>query len=142
MTDYTNILVGVDGSKESEQAFDRALTIAKKNGAKLTVAHIIDDRAFKNQGIVIEQAEGVAKDLLASLENKAKEASYTNIEYVIQYGSPKDKIVNEMIPQQGIDLVICGATGINAFERIFIGSVSDYIVRNAKCDVLISRNDN
>ena len=34
-----------------------------------------------------------------------------------------------------------GATGLNAVERLFIGSVSEYVIRNADCDVLIVRTD-
>ena len=37
------------------------------------------------------------------------------------------------------DLIICGATGLNAVERFLIGSVSENIVRSAKCDVLVVR---
>ena len=37
------------------------------------------------------------------------------------------------------DFIICGATGFNAVERFLIGSVSENIVRSAKCDVLVIR---
>jgi nucleotide-binding universal stress UspA family protein len=40
-----------------------------------------------------------------------------------------------------IDLIMLGATGLNAVERLFIGSVSEYVIRNAACDVLIVRTD-
>ena len=40
-----------------------------------------------------------------------------------------------------IDLIMLGATGLNAVERLFIGSVSEYVIRNANCDVLIVRTD-
>jgi len=35
------------------------------------------------------------------------------------------------------DLIICGGTGHNAVERFLIVSVSEAIVRSAKCDVLV-----
>jgi len=34
-----------------------------------------------------------------------------------------------------------GATGLNAVERLFIGSVSEYVIRNAPCDVLVVRTN-
>ncbi|MGF6949449.1 nucleotide-binding universal stress UspA family protein [Neobacillus sp. B4I6] len=37
------------------------------------------------------------------------------------------------------DLIMCGATGLNAVERFLTGSVSEAIVRSAKCDVLVIR---
>ncbi len=32
-----------------------------------------------------------------------------------------------------------GATGLNAVERLLIGSVTEYVTRTATCDVLVVR---
>ena len=34
-----------------------------------------------------------------------------------------------------------GATGLNAVERLFIGSVTEYVTRTADYDVLVVRTD-
>ncbi len=34
-----------------------------------------------------------------------------------------------------------GATGLNAVERLLIGSVTEYVTRTAVCDVLVVRTD-
>ena len=34
-----------------------------------------------------------------------------------------------------------GATGLNALERFFMGSVSSYVIREASCDVLVVRKN-
>ena len=34
-----------------------------------------------------------------------------------------------------------GATGLNAVERLLIGSVTEFVTRNAPCDVLVVRTD-
>lgn len=34
-----------------------------------------------------------------------------------------------------------GATGLNAVERLLIGSVTEYVTRTAACDVLVVRTD-
>ncbi|MCP6726407.1 universal stress protein [Klebsiella pneumoniae] len=39
------------------------------------------------------------------------------------------------------DLIMIGATGLNAVERILIGSVTEYVTRMAICDVLVVRTD-
>ena len=51
----------------------------------------------------------------------------------------KTKISKKIAPDKHVDLIVCGATGLNAVERILIGSVSQHILRYAKCDVLIVR---
>lgn len=143
---YNNILVGVDGSKESENAFDKAVEIAKRNEAKLLIAHIVDIRSFTTaeavyEKTVTEHAESYANELLGFFEKKAKEAGLSNVELHIGYGSPKFEMTNKIAPENKVDLIICGATGVNAIERFIIGSVSEYIVRHAKCDVLVVRSN-
>lgn len=45
-TQYRNILVAVDGSKEADWAFTKAVEIAKRNKAELSVVHVVDNRAL------------------------------------------------------------------------------------------------
>ena len=42
---------------------------------------------------------------------------------VLAYGSPKNIIAKELPKEYNIDLIMLGATGLNAVERLFIGSV-------------------
>ena len=57
----------------------------------------------------------------------------------LEYGSPKVKIAKDIADKFEADLIIAGATGMNAVERFLIGSVTESITRYAKCDVLIVR---
>ena len=63
------------------------------------------------------------------------------LETVLEFGNPKSKISKEIAPNNKVDLIMCGATGLNAVERFLIGSVSEHIIRYAKCDVLVVRGD-
>lgn len=42
--------------------------------------------------------------------------------------------------QEQVDLIMIGATGLSYIERLFIGSVAQYIVTHATCDTLIFVN--
>lgn len=141
---YNKILVAVDGSKESDMSFNKAVEITKRNDATLLVAHIVDTRTFATveayDRTIAERAEEYAKDLLANHQQKAEEAGVTKVQCIIEYGSPKVKIPKEIATEQDVDLIICGATGLNAVERFFMGSVSEHITRYAKCDVLVVRS--
>lgn len=142
---YKNILVAIDGSKESEKAFRKALTIAKQNDARLVIAHVVDTRSFATveayDRTIADRAERFANEILSDHKKTAELAGVTKIESVVEYGSPKVKIAKDIAPNYEIDLIICGATGLNAVERFFIGSVSEHITRYSKCDVLIVRNE-
>ena len=49
-------------------------------------------------------------------------------------------LIAEAFPKEyNIDLIVIGATGNGAITRAFVGSVSNYVVRHAPCDVLVVR---
>lgn len=140
---YTNILIAVDGSEAAEKAFKKAVEIAKRNDARLIVAHVIDSRTFATaeayDRTLSERAEQYAKELLDNYIENARNEGLTDLVRCIEYGSPKVKVPRDIAEDFDADLIICGATGMNAVERFLIGSVSESITRHAKCDVLVSR---
>jgi nucleotide-binding universal stress UspA family protein len=142
---YKTIVVAIDGSKEAEWAFKKAIQIAKRNDAKLILSHIIDVRSFAIVDgydlTTTERAEKYAKELLDNYQKQAIDAGVKEVITDIEYGSPKMKIAKEVAPKHEADLIVCGATGLNAVERLLIGSVSEHITRYAKCDVLVVRTE-
>ncbi|HLO10980.1 MAG TPA: universal stress protein [Pseudoneobacillus sp.] len=142
---YKNILVAVDGSKEAEWAFKKAIEIAKRNNAKLILAHIIDTRTFATieayDCTIADRANRYASELMDKYKAQAQSDGITDVTYEIDYGSPKLKIPKDLAKNYHADLIICGATGLNMVERFFIGSVSENITRYAPCDVLVVRTD-
>lgn len=140
---YKEILVAIDGSEASEIAFKKAIEIAKRNDAHLNLVHVIDSRTFATaeayDRTLAERAEEYAKELLDGYVDKAVKADVRNVEQYIEYGSPKVKIAKDLAKKFNSDLIICGATGMNAVERFLIGSVSESITRYAPCDVLVVR---
>ncbi|WP_188453407.1 universal stress protein [Virgibacillus oceani] len=141
--EYKNIVVAVDGSKASEVAFEKSLDIAKRNEAKLILAHVVDSRTFATaeayDRTLAERAEDYATELLDGYSLKARSAGVFNIETAVEYGSPKVKIAKDIAKKHKADLIICGATGMGTVERFLIGSVSESITRYASCDVLVVR---
>lgn len=140
---YKHILVAVDGSDESELAFEKAVNVAKRNQSTLFLAHIIDTRAFQSissfDDELAEQATELAKQTLAELAAKAQRNGVANVEQIVEYGAPKGILARQLPDEFDIDLIMVGATGLNAVERLLIGSVSEYIIRHAHCDVLVVR---
>ncbi|WP_449355613.1 universal stress protein [Virgibacillus natechei] len=141
--EYNDIVVAVDGSEASEKAFSKSLDIVNRNNARLILAHVVDSRTFATaeayDRTLAERSENHAKELLDSYVDNAKTAGVENIVKCIEYGSPKIKIAKDIAGDFGADLIICGATGMNAVERFLIGSVSESITRYATCDVLVIR---
>lgn len=141
--EYKNIIVAVDGSEESEKAFIKSIDIAKRNNARLILSHIVDSRTYGSaeayDRTLSRRAEEYAEELLNGYIESAKKAGVEDLVKCIEYGSPKIVIAKDVAKKFDADLIICGATGLNAVERFLIGSVSENITRHAKCDVLVVR---
>jgi nucleotide-binding universal stress UspA family protein len=142
---YQNILVAIDGSKEADWAFKKGIEIAKRNDATLLLVHVIDTRTFAlieaYDTVIGDRAEKLAKDMLENYLKQAEVAGLTKVQYEIDYGSPKIRIPRDLAKKHNVDLILCGATGLNVVERFFIGSVSEHITRYAACDILVVRTD-
>lgn len=145
MQQYKNILVAIDGSYESELAFQKAIIVAKRNEANLHLVHIVDTRAFQNissfDSAMVEQVSKTAEQTLEEYATEAKNNGVNNVSFSIEYGSPKTIIAHDLPKSRNIDLIIIGATGLNAVERLLIGSVTEYVTHYAICDVLVIRTD-
>ncbi|THE14757.1 universal stress protein [Bacillus timonensis] len=145
LVSYKKVLVAVDGSKEAEWAFKKAIDVCKRYHSELIITHVIDLKQFATIGAyqlnLTEESEKFGKELLKRYEQMAEESGIEDIDTLLEYGSPKIKIAKDIAPKHQVDLIICGATGLNAVERFLLGSVSENITRYAKCDVMVVRTE-
>ncbi|BDR60375.1 universal stress protein [Lactobacillus xylocopicola] len=141
---YHHIQVAVDGSKEADLAFKKAVAAAKRNDATLEILHVIDTRSFQNvssfDSQMVEQVSADAKKKLQDYYDTAESAGVKDSHYAIEFGAPKEIIAHQFPQKHDVDLIVIGATGLNAVERILIGSVTEYVTRTADCDVLVCRS--
>ena len=140
---YKNILVAVDGSDVSNKAFQKAIHIALRNHAKLIIANVVDPVTSPGmEGYhksILESCRKYGEKLLDVHKQEAIDAGLDQVITEIDFGSPKVKLVKTIAKKHEIDLIVCGAQGLNAAERFVLGSVSEYIVRHANCDVIVVR---
>ena len=141
---YQNIMVAVDGSHEAELAFEKGVNVALRNNSRLTIAHVIDTRALQSVSTfdaeVYEELQEDAQKLMDQYAEKAKEAGVANVVTIVEMGNPKTLLATDIPEEQKVDLIMVGATGLNAFERLLVGSSSEYILRHAKVDLLVVRD--
>lgn len=138
------ILVAVDGSKEAGYAFETALPIAKAQGSQLVITQVINRNAYRPMSnydsTVIGNVEDEARQLLNKYKQQAEKFGLTDVVAGLEYGSPKTVIPRDMVPKYHVDLIVTGATGVNAVEKLFLGSVSEHITKNADCSVMVVRS--
>ncbi|GGE67208.1 universal stress protein [Priestia taiwanensis] len=136
---YKTVLVAVDGSEEAERALAKAIQVAKRNNAKLVITHVADLGVYTGNvynPTFHESLVSYGEEILSAYKDRATEAEI-EVETYLAYGSAKSVIPKDVAIKFNVDLIVCGAHGTNAVERLFIGSVSESITRLAKCDVLV-----
>lgn len=130
-TVYRNILLPVDGSQQSIDAFKSGILLAKKLESNVYLVLVLDENSDE---IVVNKREA----FLGSLADfSSKEGVKLHKEII--YGEPRSQIANDLIDRWSINLIVMGATGKGRIAKMTIGSVTEYVLRNAKCAVLISR---
>ncbi len=141
-SDYKNILVPVDGSEQAEHSFKTAVEIAKRNNAKLHILYVVDTRNVslspEYQPVTAGLTDHIDKQFIQEMVSYAAAAGVDAKETVTN-GNPLTLIAEAFPKEYGIDLIIVGATGKGAITRALVGSVSQYVVKHAPCDVLVAR---
>lgn len=135
------ILLATDLAPASDGAALRALDLAHDLGADLLIVSVIDPRSLRLPGgrfgarvdQVRSSREGAAQDLVA----RGRRAG-VHVSFLIWEGDPGESIVDAAKSEQ-VDLVVVGSHGRGSVGRFLIGSVSDHVVRNAPCPVLVVR---
>jgi len=139
----TNILVPFDGSSFSIKAFNAALDIAIKQGAKIQVLTCIEKNNlgawYKDKRInkqILRDAKKFAMEFLSKLETTAKDSGVLLSVHVIETKSISKQIVDFAVSKK-INLIVIGSHGQTGFNRFLLGSVSNSVSQSAKCPVLI-----
>lgn len=140
---YKQILVAVDGSEEAKWAFRKSIGIAVRNNAVLNIIYVVDTRAYsvmtKRVPSIEDRVFAYGKELLENYKKEAEAAGVQHVNAIVTPGSPHKIIARDFAKRVEADLIVCGASGLNAVERYLMGSVSQNIVRSSHCDVLVVR---
>ncbi|WP_071130295.1 universal stress protein [Enterococcus timonensis] len=136
---YENILVAVDESEQAQTAFIEAVAIAKRNQGKLTVAAVADTTNLWGDGYGVAEAMTAQKEaaqmVMDVLVNSF--ADGLTVEKIIEVGSPKSVIAKDLPEKYHYDLIVMGATGKGAIERVLLGSTTNFVVTHAPCNVMV-----
>lgn len=144
MTPPKNILVSTDFSEMSSAAKVYGAVLAGAFGAALHLLHVIPDEMPSVWGVeaaylpqVYERTEQEARD---RLEGMLTEEDRWKLEthLVVRIGSPASSIVT-YADEHDIDLIVMGTQGHGAIEKMWIGSVTEKVMRKASCPVLTLR---
>ncbi len=152
---YQRILVAVDDSSISRQAFSKAVSLAKALSSKLHIIHVIlpvtqeyqDASLIAFSGgfypggmdeVVKETWSNIEEAGLSLLKNFCEQAQKVGVvaEFTQQIGQPDHEIV-EFAKDWGADLIVIGSHGRRGLNELVLGSVSNYVLHHVSCSVLL-----
>ena len=135
------ILVAVDPSDTVFLPVSRAVGIAKKEGAELTLMSVAEaEEGAENflDGNIVKRLEQHAAKTLEAAAAVARAAGVTPKVRMESGLSPEENIV-DAAKAGGFDLIVTGTRGKKGISRLFLGSVASKIVALASCSVLVVR---
>jgi nucleotide-binding universal stress UspA family protein len=126
-----NLLLATDGKKHSEKAINYAFDFASLQKATLYIVFVVSPKAEEDKEKIIK----FGMDVLDKLKERGVQKG-VNVTTLLEAGSPYETILtaSERIKA---DTIIVGTSGKTAIDRVLIGSVSEYVVRNARCTVIV-----
>ncbi len=124
------ILLGYDGSEDSEKAAALALDLAAKYGAAVVVCH-----AFGHMPMTTKPSE-VRRMVNPLVEKFTKKGISTQISLPDEL--PAEGILNSA-EENGADLIVLGCRGRGTFANLLMGSTTDRVLHFAKVPVLVVR---
>ena len=138
MGEIKRILVPVDGSESSDRAIDKAIALAQACGSKIDFLYVANinqlainaclsdailDAVTKAGNVILDRAlEKVPKEI------KSEGFSET--------GSPA-VVILDFAAAENSDMIVMGSRGLGIVKGVLLGSVSQYIVEQSKCPVLV-----
>lgn len=145
MKDFSTILVAIDFSDSSDNAFFLALGMARKYGAKLVVLHVINEpvdlRGFYVPHISFEKLEEEIEEGAHNMMDsfcREKLADFDNYECLIVPGLPYEQIIGQA-EEKGAELIVLGTHGRTGLDHVLFGSTAEKVVRKSSLPVLTVR---
>lgn len=144
---FQKILVPVDFSPCSEEAFRVALSLARIFDAEVILLHVVDTKSLDTLNMQGLAAPGEFSGQKKRLRHHARlnarrllqmdEAKGVAISRVLAEGSPFVEIA-KTAREEKVNLVVLGSYGgrSGGVDKIFFGSTAEKVVRTAGCAVL------
>jgi len=143
------ILVAIDGSPLSDKAAEEAVRMASNNQGQLKskiYAMLVLPNAPRSTftdfvpALPITQSKEWTEMRHKIFYVIEKDCADTGVPLEIKeaYGDPADELIT-FAEREEIDVIIIGSTGKGFIRRNVLGSVSNKVVKNARCSVYIVR---
>ena len=144
---YSRVFVAIDGSDMQDLVLEKAIRIASTNHASLFIGHVADTAGsdvsvIDRDGFASAVKRGMEEKMKDILETARNDENIPEVTFEVAAGPVTETMVEKFIKPYKPNLVICGERGFSTLKYMFVGSVSTYLIRAMRCDVLVvKKND-
>lgn len=134
--EHAQIVVGFDFSASSRIALQRGIAVVTSAPVHvLNVACILDPHSD------ITYADEVRDRIVAVVEAGLRETQASSVHFNVHVRIARHpaREICDVAQEVGADLIIVGNRGRRGLERLVAGSVSEHVVRDARCEVMVAR---
>ena len=133
-----HVLVPVDGSPQSKNAFDWALE--EFDAARVTVLHVVHPSdTSRDEGETVDVSKVLMSEAVEVLDGFDVGASDVDIERKLTVGRDEVDAIVRFAEGGDVDTVVMGSHGRTGVSRVVLGSVAEGVVRNASVPVVVVR---
>jgi nucleotide-binding universal stress UspA family protein len=139
-----NVLLATDLSPVSDGAIVEAISLCRSLRARLLIVNVIDARHGLSRQLKpaareerLDQLRADRERQLMSVVERARDEGI-DANFLVWTGEPGQGIVSAA-DAESADLVVVGTRALDRAGRFLLGSVSDYVVNNSPCPVLVAR---
>ena len=134
------ILVPIDGSPNSIRGLEKAIEFARNSNSSITLLHIATLPPVHVLGHSKDKVKiSLAKKAQKFIQDVEDRCTNQNIAFTtrIIYGYDPAYDIEQFTEKYKHDMIVIGAKGKSTLKRIFLGSVSSYIVQTSKIPVTV-----
>lgn len=132
------VVVGFDGSPAAQRALDKAIELAKRFDAPLTVLTVADDQLVREDGVVtLAVDEDLAIGIAADGAEQARLVGVREVLPRTEVGVPAEVLAAAARDPE--TCLVVGHRGLGGLRELFLGSVAKQVVDRAACSVLVVR---
>jgi len=140
---FEKILYPTDFSDVSKKALDYLVQLKDAGAKEIVVLHVIDERGID---AISRYGPGSAETVVVIIEKEAREEgkkiekklrqSGLAVKVRIERGVPLREILS-VEEEEKVSAIVIGSHGKTNLEEMFLGSVSEKVIRQSKSPVLV-----
>lgn len=134
------VAIAYDGSEPSRVAVDEFAKSSWGPKCEVHLVHVLPHASLFSRAVSVdlEAANQRGQELLAGAVKQLQPVVAKISSHVLE-GDSIGQVISDFIGRHEIDFVMMGETGRSALSKLFLGSVTRFVLHHADCSVWVSR---